>query len=507
MKKWKLGILLVCALFLGIFIYYNSTEGFQLQMMNVQYSLKELYLYAPNIKQKPTYVNPLNVPQTYASAYSFEEAREKCVGMGATLASREQVKTAAALGATWCVAGWASDGKQYIPAQEVCEIPGSISVNIAKSKLPNGKSAKLFELNNGSSRAYALCWGVKPEEPTVNVHAFSSISYNMLNPNLVSSVMNPAPNDLYPGTFTADEAHYALERSNYNIDMLPGENPARAYLIANIASGGSTNPDTEIYKTDIDYNEDTSYGSIDACAILADTRAKFVGKYTHLRQIFSDVSGAVIDMLGAKNENAKMTAKLQDICSNETPQSSPACMTLATLDFSLLYSTSGPTTYLLGSPGVGENSDFNIVDTSTSRLAKLEALNIFKYMREGELCTAYDRIEIIEKFLGCPATSRNSMGSQCAYVNVGSLPTLQMIGLDVNAGEFLKLRLQEISPYFATSNYSQLISGILNQLSLTLRVPSLNDFNNSTENFKQTLARISAIKSYFDNSGYTKYTS
>ena len=371
--------------------------------------------------------------------------------------------------------------------------------------LPGGKPAKLFQItNNPPAKAYPLCWGVKPSEPTVNVHAFSPTSYNMLNPDLVSSVMNPGFNDLYPGTFTADEAHYALEENNYNIGATEDDNPARKYLIANIAATGSTNPDTKIYKTDSGYTEDMEYGSMDVCPILASTRAKFVNKFGKLRSIFSDVSGAVISMLGAKNENAKFAAKLQDICSEETPQSSPACMTLATLDFSLLYNTSGPTTNLLGTAG---DSDFNVVDSSTSRLAALEALNTFKFMREEELCMAHERIQTIETFIECPSTSRDSIGSQCAYVNVGSgLPQhLGMIGLDVNAQDFLKLRLQEISPYFATSNYAQLVSGILNQLSLTLRLPSLNDFSSSNERFKQAQDRISAIQSYFNNSGYMRY--
>lgn len=511
MKKWKWGILLLLGLVLAAFIYCNSTEGFQIQTMNMTYPLKELYLHAPNIRGKADYVDPVGGNYNYSSAYSLEEAKAKCVAMGATLATREQIIKAAALGATWCVAGWASDGNKYAPVQQKCASMAAQTVVDVKNTngnnviLPGGKPAKLFQItNNPPAKAYPLCWGVKPSEPTVNVHAFSPTSYNMLNPDLVSSVMNPGFNDLYPGTFTADQAHYALEENNYNIGAQEGDNPARKYLIANIAATGSTNPDTKIYKTDSGYTEDMEYGSMDVCPILASTRAKFVNKFGKLRSIFSDVSGAVISMLGAKNENAKFAAKLQDICSEETPQSSPACMTLATLDFSLLYNTSGPTTNLLGTAG---DSDFNVVDSSTSRLAALEALNTFKFMREEELCMAHQRIQTIETFIECPSTSRDSIGSQCAYVNVGSgLPQhLGMIGLDVNAEEFLKLRLQEISPYFATSNYAQLVSGILNQLSLTLRLPSLNDFSTSNERFKQAQDRISAIQSYFNNSGYTRY--
>ena len=316
--------------------------------------------------------------------------------------------------------------------------------------------------------------------------------------------MNPAANDLYPGTFTADEAAYALEKTYYNIGAVVGSNPARKYLIERIATGGSTNPDTKIYQEDAGYAEDIQLRSVDACSILASTRTSIKSKFDRLRQVFSDVSGAVVDMLGAKNENAKFSAKLQDICSKETPESSPACMTLATLDFTLLYSVTGPTTNLmtqtLGSATGSVNNEFNVVDTSTSRLAALERLNVFKFQREGELCQAYQRIQEIEGYIACSSVSRDSIGSQCAYVNVGSTPVLQMMGLDVNAEEFLKRRLQEISPYFTTSNYAKVVSSILNQLSLTIRLPSLNDFDTSTQNFKQTTERISAINSYFSSS-------
>jgi hypothetical protein len=93
------------------------------------------------------------------------------------------------------------------------------------------------------------------------------------------------------------------------------------------------------------------------------------------------------------------------------------------------------------------------------------------------------------------------MGPQCAYVNIGSsgATAAQMIGLDVNSQEFLKLRLQEIAPYLTGENYASLVSGILNKLSLTIRLPSLNDFNTANMNFNDMTKRISAIGGYFAN--------
>ena len=506
MKRWKIGILLLLGLVLAIFVYCNSREGFQLQMMNMPYALKELYLYAPNIQSESGFVDPLKDEYDYSLAYSLEEAKAKCVSMGATLATPEQVKTATNLGATWCVAGWAMDGNRYVPVQEKCPKAKEIGTEVGNSVvLPTGKSSKLVRLGNTAPmKGYALCWGVKPPEPTVNVQQFSPTSYNMISPNLISSVMNPGSTDIYPGTFTADEANYALEMNNYNIGAAKGNNPARKYLITNIGGSGSANPDTRIYQTDPNYSEDIEKGSDSACSILADIRSKYKLKFDGLRKVFSDVSGAVVNMLGAKNENAFFAAKLQDICSQETPESSPSCMKLATLDFSLLYNVTGPTTSLLGSTAGSGDSDFNVVDSSTSRLATLEALNSFKFQREKELCEAFQRIQTIEDLISCPAASRGSIGSQCSYVNVGPTPVLQMIGLEVNAQEFLKLRLQEISPYFTTSNYTtgqyaNFVSQILNKLSFTIRLPSLNDFKTTNQNFKEANDRISAIQSYFYN--------
>jgi hypothetical protein len=511
MKTWKIGLVIICTILGIIWLQYYSKEGFQIQQMNISYPLKELYLVAPNIKVNADYVNPMRDDATKNTGYSHAEAQSACAALGATLATPEQFNKAAALGASWCVAGWTTDTAEvYIPIQKSCPKTADttapitvVDANTMPVVLSRGTTATIAKFPAiATTLAYPLCWGVKPAEPTVNVNQFSPTSYNMISSDLVSSVMNPGIADLFPVTFTADEANYSLEINNYNIGAPPGSNPARTYLIKNIAGSGANNPDTQIYQKDPNYAEDRAQGSVDACSILASTRRKFVDKFNQLKKVFSDVSGAVVDMLGAKNENSYFAAKLQDICSQETPESSPACMTLATLDFTLLYNTTGPNTNLLeiadGSAAESYGGAFEVVNTSTSRLAALEALNTFKFQREGELCMAYQRIQTVEQLIQCSSDSANSMGSQCAYVDVGSgLPQVpQMIGLEVNAQEFLKMRLQEISPYFATSNYASLVSGILNQLSLTLRLPSLNDFDTAKQNFQETTDRISAIRSY-----------
>lgn len=478
-----------------------------MKAMNVTYASKELFLVAPNIPNDPTFVDMYADSYTadnnlqsslYTNAYTKTDAEAQCVKLGATLATKAQLLSATSLDATWCLAGWISDSTDlFAPIQTTCPY--------TKRNTDEGGSEFLRKFRSGATnKGYPICWGTKPAEPAVNVREFNKTAYNMISTSLLTLVMNGGTSDLYPASFTEDEARYALEQRNYNIGAIPPANPAREYLIANVA-GSLNNPGNQIYQTDPDHSEDVTNKPLEACSILGNTRTNFHNKFEQLRAVFRDVSGAVISMLGAKNENATFSAKLQDICAQETPQSSPACAKLATLDFSLLYNTTAPDKNLLDIAGGtgGPSNQWKIADTSTSRLAALEALNIFKLTREGELCEAYSRILTIETYIGCSASSSGSgIIQECSYRTVGSdlPPTLVMDRLDVNSSEFLKLRLKEISPYFATSNYVQLVSGILSKLSLTLRVPSLNDFQTSTGNFKDVRTRIDAIKGYFRSS-------
>jgi hypothetical protein len=500
MRKWTKYIFGSIILLIVLYYFFYVEEGFQMKAMNVYYPSKEVFLIAPNIRggdtpyvdiYQDTYPSPTSASTLtayYESAYTLNEAQAACQAVGAQLATLGQLQTATALGATWCVASWTSDGEIYAPIQTLC--PNTKTKGAAVTTV----AGTLRKITTPQQKAYPVCWGTKPPEPTVTVRPFSKASYNMVSPTLLSSVMTGDSKELFPAAFTADQARYALEQNNYNIGAPSGTNPARQYLINNITKSGTSNPDTQIYRQTAGYSEDQAEGSNSACAILANTRQRFVTQFNALRTVFRDVSGAVMDMLGAKNQNSFYAAKLQDICAGETPQSSPSCFKLATLDYSVLYNTSGAD---------AGTSKFTITDTSTSRLAKLEALNFFKFQREAELCTAYERIQTIETYIGCSAASSGAMGSQCAYKRVGSDGPLAhvMVGLDVNSGEFLKLRLQEIAPYLTSANYANLVSGILNKLSLTIRLPSLNDFNTANMNFEDMTKRIDAIGGYFANSG------
>ena len=483
MKKWKIVLWCVCILLCFLWFFRYSAEGFQITTFNVQYPFKELFLVAPNIPGTDEYLNIYTdgfdadnniIGSLYNNAYTLDEARAKCSEFGATLATLEQMKVATNLGAKWCVAGWIDNGNMYAPTQKTC--PRTVTNTTPENTdYSTGSSSNLSKfVSKKPAKAFPICWGIKPTEPAVDIRDFNPVSYSMINSGLLSFVMNGDSKDLFPVKFTVEQALYALERNNYNLGAVTGENPARAFLIANI---GSVN--NQIYTTDPRYTEDGSNRPLDPCTILANTRTKFRQQFESLRSVFRDLSGAVISMLGAKNENAFFSAKLQGVCSKETKSTSPACLKLATLDFDLIYGTQG--------------SDPS--DTSTSRLAALEALNYFKFQREGELCTDYQNISIVESYLKCNVPPSQNI-AECSYQSGSTTGSyLTMNNLDVNAQEFLKARLSEISPYFSTSDYSTVLASIVNQLSLTIRLPSLNDFNDSTANFKIVRDRIESVRS------------
>lgn len=486
---------------------------------NVKYPSKELFLVAPNVR------NPVNIYQDgyntsttpdmnalYTGAYTKADAQAKCESLGAQLATLGQLQIASRLGADWCLAGWVTDDtNMYAPIQPICPplnkstgsypdcksicpstVQNTEGVNSSGSSNSSGrvKPPALRKFTRPPERAYPICWGMKPPAPAVDVQYFSKINYSMIGSELMNLVMNGPSTGLFPVTFTADQASYALEKTNYDGAL------ARQYLIDNI---GSVN--NKIYQTDPNYSEDGSNLGLGACTILSNTRTKFHGQFEDLRAVFRDVSGAVISMLGAKNENASFAAKLQNICSKETPESSPACAKLGTLDYDLLYSIKGSGVNMLNLTGAEEGSSnkWTVLDTSTSRLAALEALNTFRFQREGELCRAYDRIYSLETYIGCSMTDGTGPIAECAYKDLGSGigSTQVMKDLDVNSEEFLKLRLKEIAPYFTSPNYRELAAGIINQLSLTIRLPSLNDFDSSNQNWKAVKDRIDSIQSYF----------
>jgi hypothetical protein len=71
-----------------------------------------------------------------------------------------------------------------------------------------------------------------------------------------------------------------------------------------------------------------------------------------------------------------------------------------------------------------------------------------------------------------------------------------MNDLQPNNVEYLRILLQQISPYFGVTTYQKLIGDILDKLSVMIDMPNLNDFNTSTDNFNAVDKQIKAIRQF-----------
>jgi len=528
MKLWKIVLYILCALIIGYWFLYLRREGFQIEtpditVQNVSYSgqYNEGYLVAPNATEFPTYIDTykdtLNSDGTlatntyaatnslddtvsnrtyYTDAYTFSEAQAACSNFGATLVTPQQMKTLADLGGFWSVASWASDQKMYamIPKEMEYSVPNTLS----KTTRVGATSSTLFKFNEPAptQKAFPVCWGVKPVEPTVNVIPFNQTEYSMFTTSLLYSVMYPAVGELFQVNYTTDQAVYALQRNNYNIND-QGLNSARNMLVESM---GSTNINNDIYKISVgseQYSQDVINKDLNPCVILSNTLTTFKKQFDTLRTTMVDVNRGVLSMESAKEENARFQKDFQSICEIESPTTSPACAKLATLDFDLLYNTQGN-------------------DTSTSRLAALEALNNTLFQRQQEMCMALIALSQVHDMIPtCSGTTANMVPSECACVDVNSGSTVDsklcpsasntdaqgsytwtVNGVKANDVEYLKYLLQQISPYFAVSTYRDLLNKVITQLAITIELPSLNDFNTSNDNFNAVNKEITAIGAY-----------
>jgi hypothetical protein len=553
MKLWKIGLYIICILIILYLFFYMTTEGFQSEVgsyvppsafngdplippvttLNVSYNgqYNETYLVAPNIPNLPTFVplhmDTLNSDGTaapnmyasthgvndydykpgqrsfYANAYTFQDAQAMCASFGATLATPGQLSIAAYLAGYWLPFGWASDGNRYsiIPKNMSYRFPKTMKWTIGGSTSSSGSasaspydSLRLLKTgalpasssgagsgSSGQLVAFPICWGVKPTQPTMNVVDFNEMEYSMFTSDVISYVTQPTQSDLLQTVFTPDQAVYALQQTNYNIND-GGTNPARKFLIGDSGSSGFANVNREIYKAAVgsaQYNQDNINLTLEPCKILLNTFNNFQAQFNALRKVMSDVSGGVIAMQNAKGENADFQMNMELICEVESPTTSPACARLATLDYEILYNT--------------DKSDI-----STTRIATLELLNHNLFARQGELCQAMQNLFAIQKILSCPSSNKGI--PDCAYRALGPDPnsgsTLMMNDLQPNNVEYLRILLQEISPYFGVTTYQKLIGDILDKLSVMIDMPNLNDFNTSTDNFNAVDKEIKAIRQF-----------
>lgn len=445
MKWWILfGIVIgVCII---LWIRYRK-EGFQtsrtMTALNVTYPFNEVFLVAPTDAISNVNIYGTLTELDYTNkGYTYDEAKKRCQNMGsnspADLATPEQIYRAFDLSGNWCVKAWGNDKKLY---------------SIANGNNKCGQNAGVIQTNpTANQKAFAICYAPKPPAPSPAVQPFQPLEYQMIPSSILNIVMNGTGSDItgidiFPKQFTADQAYYALDQPfvydtvnkrydmytagtamQFNIKLNRYEKyvsgpqisslgngstamtpsiqtlkynsvAARQYLINNF---DSVNRDilTKVDPTFTDNSSDWSgtnasgvlKSTAKSCADLAAVDLEYSTKLTNLRNLFKDVSGSVISLIWAKNENANIQATLYDICASTTPTTSPACAELAKIDFDTFYT-----------------------DPTHSVLSDLEALNYYRFVREQEICTIIVNLKTIKDLLQC---SYQSLITDCGGLTV-----------------------------------------------------------------------------------------
>jgi hypothetical protein len=75
--------------------------------------------------------------------------------------------------------------------------------------------------------------------------------------------------------------------------------------------------------------------------------------------------------------------------------------------------------------------------------------------------------------------------------------TVEGGNLEQNDVEGLKFALQQISPYYNSSQFAGLLSDVLEQLSILLRTPLITDYDDSTAIYKTISKEIALIERGF----------
>jgi hypothetical protein len=517
---------------------------------NITYPFSEVFIVSPTDDLNKIDIYTIPDYEQYNKGYTFDEARNICQSYGAAfpdinradisgadLATPERIYRAFELGANWCINGWGLDGKVYVLSNGAA-LCGQATAGVSSTGTP-------YTDNKGVQRAFPICYAPKPPNPSPAVQPFNKNQYNMILQSMLTSIMNGVYTDksiidIFPKTFTADQAYYALDQpliydstvvdTDSNKKWVPYTNQTIQYnsslkqyekLIgggtqATIGNGmTTTTPSRETLKynakaarsylmykfntvnNDIIRKIDTTYANnaIDAnwdttahatntsCGLLNTVATEYSTKLSSLKAQFVDISESVISLIWAKAENTNIQATIYDVCSGTTPATSPACAKLATLDFDLFYT-----------------------DQRYNTLADLETLNYNRYLREQELCTSIQNLKIVNDLLRCPSLMQIT---DCAGLSVDPTtrkiqqydstdplytPNTQYINFDTNNVEVLKTALMDISPLFQRSAYKDILTGVLSNLSFILRTPSLTDFSDSDMKFKNIGRAINDIK-------------
>ena len=616
MKSWlPIYGLAVCSIIILCYLYFvkRDVEPFasSVPVSNITTSTDEIFLMATQNDKSPidlyTSYNPTNWYDYTQDGYTHAEAQRICESVGATLAdltsttlptttsstpttvSNPSLQTALDLSGHWCAAGWTKGSSTiaYFPVNDTksrnkCSISHAdiiTSTDCAdpasgKFCVPTRKGFGKYKPSNG--KAFAICMGPKPSNPTAAVNYFNQSSYSMYSDDLIAYLTtgqdptNTYQTDIFPVQFTPSQAFKALANTSF-IPQNARQWLVRNYqVVANVLtppSGESVAinepklllqaPDNEATKTA------WSTSSVEqSCIRLQAVYNVMHTQLTTLTTLFSDLSGVVQKMTNAKGENALLQTTVTQVCIEAAPGTlkNSACNRLLTLDYDLFYRNTSNDPY-----------------TQTNLITNLESLNLALRVRECEIQQALGSLQQIlmvfsttptcvttlatlidehgdnmipritisagsivqsngslkdtrGKTVAPPATVAvtgqvvagsivradgsiiNSTqttvvappgtvlmsGKRQISCNVlfnndgtvwdgnGSTPidgaapnTAFKIGRDIpyNSVESLKIKLEEISPFFTGEQYASLANTVINQLSLTVRTPLPTEYS------------------------------
>lgn len=473
--------------------------------------------------------------------------------------SKLSLEIARDLSANWCAAGWTATNSEYayFPMSDFTSVnkcklsnPSNATTNTdtnpeaGKYYLPTVKGLGKYKPSDG--RAFAICVGKKPPSPTGKVNPFNTNSYSMYNENMMTYLksgkdsINPYNDDMFPIEFTDAQVYSALQSTSPIYNILS----ARTLLKDRYKEAATTtdnNPLTNdplnknLYDPDLKdvYTPETAdersaweNDSLNkSCEVLSEIYTKIDSHLATLKTIFSDVSGNVQNLIDAKQDNSNMQSVVNLICKNASDQSieSKACVRMLSIDFDILYKNKS------SDPSERKNV-----------IKQLEALNMALRMRQCEIQQSLGSLQyILDAYKNNSRCSSTLNTLTTKYknnlVNVKSLknPSLMIpmpincemyfdstgnvtndknsqfsspatafrIGRDVeyNNVDLLKLRIQEISPYFSTDQYKNIVSDVLNELSATLRSPPPSEFLNINSIVNSTTKIMNSIVSLFPN--------
>jgi hypothetical protein len=418
-----------------------------------------------------------------------------------------------------------------------CKLSSANSNFTLPTNSSNNPIAGIGTYRPPNGKAFAICVGPKPPLPTAKVNPFNTSSYSMYNSAMMTYIQtgvdsnNPYNNDIFPVGFTEAQVYSALE--NPTTSAVTGraaipynKEDARATLKANyntdaVSSSATSNALNGPLLNSINAPTEAIFSSVAAsgqpdawasnsigksCDLLRTVYTNMDTALSSLSTLFQDLSGTVNNIIIAKQENGVLQTTIQNICLlpnlvSTAPMKSDACSRLLSLDYDILYRNKSSDGY-----------------SQSNTIKDLESLNYALRIREVEIQQSLGSLqEILNSLKSTISSSPNvcntilselttkygsnivsvpADGSNAAFTkpidssvhfdangNYSSEPTLFSapssafkIGnkIQYNPVDSLKVKLQEISPFFSGSQYSSLVSDVLNQLSVTLRTPTIN---------------------------------